>query len=233
MVLPTQCSVPPLNLNIEGLRSHSILIGVFIPEPDVSTEKRKWRAWLVHCLVKTARHYNAARNLIQAQLGKALRSPAEIAQGRQLPLLDFGLEMEDCITSLEKVVACIKVLSRNNEISAVRLLDLDDEMRSLNALRRQQEHMHSQITAGQTGNGPIIVAVADDGDGIKLRDLKMSFTAIYRLIDAVYRDIATLFPAHDPDSPVQVGGVPQISMSMTIEVDKIPTNTSNSIKPCL
>ncbi|WP_141758616.1 hypothetical protein [Duganella sp. HH105] len=193
-------------------------MNTFVLEPDVSTEKRKWRIWLMHCLVKTARHYTASRNLVLAQLGESTRSAVELAQGRQLPLLDFGFEMEDCITSLEKAVVCIKALSRGSEISATRTLKLNDEMQALNALRRQQEHMHTQIAAGQTGNGPIIVTVTNDNDGIQLRNLTMSFSAIYRLVDALYRDIATLFPAHDPDSPAQSGGIPKMSMAVTMEV---------------
>lgn len=228
MSLPAQCGMPILDLNIEGLRSHSILMNTFVLEPDLSTEKRKWRMWLMHCLVKTARHYTASRNLILAQLGESKRSPAELAQGRQLPLLDFGFEMEDCITSLEKAVVCIKALSRGNEISALRIRELNDEVQSLNALRRQQEHMHTQIAAGQTGNGPIIVTVTTDNDGIQLRNLTMSFCAIYRLVDALYRDIATLFPAHDPDSPAQSGGIPTMSMSVTMEVIHQSVDTSDS-----
>lgn len=218
MTIPTHCGMPPLHLNIEGLRSHAILVSVFMPEPDVSAEKRKWRSWLVHCLVKTARHYNEARLLILGQIGEGQRSSAEMAKGRSLPLLDFAFAMEDCITSLEKAIACIRALSKQGEMKSAFVLALDSEQQSLNAFRRQQEHMHSQIAAGQTGDGPILVALSENGDGMRLRGLTMGFDALYKLIDAVYRDISGLFPMHDVQSPASLGGVPQISMSMTIEV---------------
>jgi len=78
--------------------------------------------------------------------------------------------------------------------------------------------MHSQIAAGQTGDGPILVALSDDGDGMRLRALTIRFDALYKLIDAVYRDIASFFPAHDTQSAASGGGVPRLSMSMTTEV---------------
>ncbi len=210
--------MPPLNLNIEGLRSHAMLVSMFIPEPDVSVEKRKWRSWLVHCLVKTARHYNDARSLILAQINEGKRSSAEMAKGRLLPVFDFAFAMEDCITSLEKAIVCINALSEKGEMPSAFALTLDNERQSLNAFRRQQEHMHVQLARGQTGDGPILVTLSDDGDGMRLRGLTMSFVALFRLIEALYREVATFFPAHNIQSSPLQGGVPQISMSMTIEV---------------
>ncbi|HGM4734126.1 TPA: hypothetical protein ACKPYB_000643 [Stenotrophomonas maltophilia] len=218
MTIPTHCGMPPLHLNIEGLRSHALMMSIFIPEPGVSAEKRKWRSWLVHCLVKTARHYNEARSLILDQVSEGQRSSAEMAKGRSLPLLDFAFAMEDCITSLEKAIACIRALSKKGEMTSEFVLALDSEQQSLNAFRRQQEHMHSQIAAGQTGDGPILVALSDNGDGMRLRGLTMGFDALYRLIDAVYRDISSLFPIHDVQSPPLQGGAPHLSMSMTTTV---------------
>lgn len=217
MTIPTHCGMPPLVLNIEGLRSHALMMSIFIPEPDVSAEKRKWRSWLVHCLVKTARHYDEARSLILDQVSEGKRSSAEMAKGRSLPLLDFAFAMEDCITSLEKAIACIRALSKKGEMASAFVRALDSEQQSLNAFRRQQEHMHSQIAAGQTGDGPILVALSDNGDGMRLRSLTMGFDALYKLIDAVYRDISSLFPMHDANSPASLGGVPLLSMSLTIE----------------
>jgi hypothetical protein len=229
MTLPTRCGMPPLNLNIEGLRSHCMLVSAFVPEPDVSEEKRKWRLWLVHCLVKTARHYNEARALIQAQVEEGKRSAAEMAQGRQLPVLDFAFAMEDCITSLEKAIICVKALARKTKMPTARVLDHSDELQSLNAFRRQQEHMHTQIAAGQTGDGPIFVVVALGDDSMQFRKLTMSFAAVHRLIDALFRDIAAFFPAFEFATPAGAGGVPQISMSATIKVVRSEPNSSGSV----
>ena len=210
--------MPPLHLNIEGLRAHALLMNIFIPEPEVSAEKRKWRSWLVHCLVKMARHYNEARSLILDQVSEGQRPYAEMVKSRYLPIFDYAFAMEDCITSLEKTIACIRALSKKGEMTSAFVLALNSEQQSLNAFRRQQEHMHSQIVAGQTGDGPILVALSDNGDGMRLRGLTMGFDALYKLIDAVYRDISSLFPMHDVQSSPLQGGAPQLSVSMTTEV---------------
>ncbi|MBA0446138.1 hypothetical protein D7Y61_02160 [Stenotrophomonas maltophilia] len=165
-----------------------------------------------------ARHYNEARSLILDQVSEGQRSSAEMAKGRYLPIFDYAFAMEDCITSLEKAIACIRALSKKGEMTSAFVLALDSEQQSLNAFRRQQEHMHSQIAAGQTGDGPILVALSDNGDGMRLRGLTMGFDALYKLIDAVYRDISNLFPMHDTQSPPSLGGAPHLSVSMTTTV---------------
>lgn len=57
--------------------------------------------------------------------------------------------------------------------------------------------MHSQIAAGQIGDGPILVRLPNEGDSMRLRGLIMSFVALLKLIDANYRDTASFFHAHD------------------------------------
>lgn len=206
----------PLNQNIEGLRTHALVVGMFLPEPGISAEARKWRSWLVHCLLKTARHYNEARDLILAQIAEGKRSAADMMKGRSLPILDFALAMEDCITSLDKVVVCINELEKKSAMSGGRVLALEAERAALKRLRNQQEHMHLQIAGGQTGEGPIYVTVADDDESMRLRDLSMSFGALHRLMDAAYLDISALLPSHDVNSAPGQAGMPTISMSATV-----------------
>lgn len=210
--------MPPLSQNIEGLRTHSLLVNTFIPDPEVSDEMRKWRSWLIHCLVKTARHYEEARSTIQAQIDEASRTSAEMAKGRGLPILDFAFAMEDCITSLEKAVVCMNALEKQGAMPGARLHAMRFEREALNALRRQQEHMHLQVAGGQTGEGPIFVTVSEDGEGMRFRKLSMSFIALCGLIDAVYRDISALYPKHAVDSPPTRGGAPVLSITATMEV---------------
>lgn len=217
MAIPKQCGLAPLTQNVEGLRSHALLASIFMPEPEISSDARKWRSWLIRCLVKTARHYNDARNLVLEQISERERPASAIATGRALPILDFALSMEDCITSLDKAVVCIHALEKKGHMSGGRVLALERETSDLKSFRNQQEHMHINIAAGQTGDGPIYVMVSDNGDVMKFRDLKMSFAALYRLIDAAYLDIAGLFPGHDVNSTPNGAGVPKISMTLTME----------------
>lgn len=209
----------PLERDFEGLRAHALLISMFVPEPDLSAESRKWRSWLVHCLLKAARHYSEARNLILAQIDEGKRSTAEMSQGRLLPILDFALAMEDCVTSLEKVVVCINALESKGQMSGGRVMGLKAERAALKSLRNQQEHFHVDVAKGQTGQGPIFVTVDGDGEGMSLRKLRMSFEGLHRLIDASYLDISALFPNYVGALPGQ-GGVLSLSMSGTITEER-------------
>ncbi len=220
MTIPKHCGMPPLQWTAEALRAHSLVVSVFMPEPDVSPQKRRWRSWLVHCLVKSARHYDESRRLILDQVAEGKRSSAEMMQGRQLPILDFAFEMEDCITSLDKAVTCLVALSKGGDVAATRVLALNDEGDSLRAIRNQQEHMHKQVAAGQTGNGPVLVTLDASGDGIHFRDLRMTFDALHRLLAAVHQDVAAIFSGYDLAKAAAVPGVPTLSISGTIEVTR-------------
>jgi hypothetical protein len=218
MTIPTHCGMPPLTQNIEGLRLHALMVGMFMPEPEVSPAMRKWRSWLIHCLVKTARHYGEARSYVQQQINEARRPPEQMAGGRALPILDFAFAMEDCITSLEKVVVCMRELEKKGLAPGGRVLALEAERKALNDLRRQQEHMHTQIAKGETGSGPIFVTVSEDGERLRLRKESMSFSGLHRLVDAAYRDLAAMFPGHDVESAPTAPGVPGISITATMTV---------------
>lgn len=212
------CGVPPLTQNIEGLRSHSLLVGIFMPEPEASPEMLMWRSWLVHCLAKAARHYNEARSLILAQIAEGQRSEAEMQQGRQLPIFDFSLAMEDCVTSLYKVSDCICKLEQKGSMPKGLVLALAVEVEQLRKLRNHQEHLQDKLAAGVMGPGPIVVTLDEDGEGMKLGRRRLSFAAVHSLVDAAYRDIAALFPRFPVDSAVSGAGIPTLSITTTIEV---------------
>lgn len=213
MTLPKKCSMPPLDQDIGGLRMHALLTDTFIITPDITPAQRKWRSWLVHCLVKTARHYEEARDLVLAQINESTRPPEDLAKGRLLPLIDFSLEMEDCITSLDKAITCIYALAKNNTLPAAAVVRLENEVKTLKRFRNKQEHMHNHIANGQTGDGPIMVMVADDGDSMRLLKLTMPFTSVYRLVDALYRDVLQFFPDFTASGPGARKGTPQVSIT--------------------
>jgi len=224
MGVPVTCGMRPLDMNIEGLRSHSMLVSLFAAEPEISEEARKWRSWLIHCLVKTARHYNEARKLVLSQIEERNRTREEMEGGRLLPILDFPFAMEDCITSLEKLIVCMSTLVDKEKLPAGAISTLKNERKLLNKFRGQQEHMHNQIANGEVGSGPIFLMVSDDGNSIRYRSLSMSFQEIYQLIEAAYRDISALFPNHDSTSAEKEAGSIRIGITMNLGVTSGGTN---------
>ena len=206
VAIPKECGLPPITCNIEGLKIHALNQGLF-GSNDVPPEEQKWRAWLVHCLVKSARHYDKARDLVLAQIDPNKR---RIGNKRQLPILDFPYEMEDCITSTHKAVICIDALAKGAPSLRPFLALLHGEKERLHSFRSQQEHMHLQIASGQTGKGPILIMISEDGHWLHFRALKMPATDIHNLIVALYGALAALFPTFDASSPPQNMAVTQL-----------------------
>lgn len=114
---------------------------------------------------------------------------------------------------------CISVLEAKGEMSGDSVQSLQAEKAALKKMRNQQEHMHTQIAAGQTGQGPIYVTVAEDGEGMRLRDLSMSFSALHQLINATYLEISALFPNHNVRSPAGQAAIPTFGISGSITVE--------------
>ena len=216
MTLPKKCGMPLLDQDIEGLRVHALVTATFTTMPNITPAQRNWRSWLVHCLVKTARHYEETRELVLAQISESTRPAEEMAKGRLLPLIDFSLAMEDCITSLDKAITCVQALAKKNSLSVTAVAELCNEMETLKLFRNKQEHIHLKIANGQTGQGPLVVTVADDGNSMKLLKLTMPFTSVYRLIDALYRDVSQFFPNFIASMPKAQGGTLQTSITGTL-----------------
>jgi hypothetical protein len=218
MSLPTHCGMPPLSCNVEGLNLHSLAQTILFPDNETFSAKKKWRAWLVHCRLKGARHYNAAREVILRQLAEATRPSEQLAAGRQLHIFDFPEQMDDCMTSVFKVAMCLERLI-DSEKSFDRFCAANkDAIESLRQFRDQHGHMHTQISSGEVGNGPIILSISDDGNSIRFRDKRMSFAMMHALIQDMYSALASLFPGFDALSAPQASSPTTISITATMTV---------------
>jgi len=110
--------MPPLTQNIEGLRRHALLIGIFVGPPEATPAQRRWRSWPVHCLTKAARHYDNARKLMLMDSGETDRVESS---SQPMPLFCYSFEMEDRITSLDKAIICIQALHGRGEFPSSRV----------------------------------------------------------------------------------------------------------------
>ncbi|MCC7600772.1 hypothetical protein IGS61_25000 [Janthinobacterium sp. FW305-129] len=217
MTIPTHCGMPPLTGNIEGLRDHVFMIGVFIPD-QISVEERKWKSWVMHCLLKAGRHYNSARDTIIQQIEEARRSPAELSQGRALPILDFAEHMEDCMSSAFRASMCMRQLSKSVPAFDNFCKEFAEVIDRLLKLRNQYDHMHTQIASGQVGSGPIVLALDDDGNAMRFRDIRFPLIAMHGLIEGLYIAMTKLYPKFDPLSTAQALGPITISITASITV---------------
>jgi hypothetical protein len=98
--------------------------------------------------------------------------------------------------------------------------DYADAIEELRGLRNQHEHMHTQIASGEIGKGPIFLSIADEGDSMRFRDVKMHFTSVHGLIEGLYRALLPLFPNFDGESAPEPKGVLTLTISATAEVNR-------------
>lgn len=214
MSIPKECKLSPINKNVEGLRSHLQLL-MFIPE-DIDALARQRRAWLVHLIVKASRHYNAARVLVIDQIHNASTST-----GVRFPIWDFGLEMEDCITSLAKALTLLNSLSALSPTLRVAQLEFLDEKKAVWKMRNKQEHLFTHLASGQIEEGAVIVMVDESGDNIVLGKQRLAITSLHAIISHVFDVVATMCPQFDTSSTPQAAGITHLSMTATMEVHTI------------
>ena len=85
--------------------------------------------------------------------------------------------------------------------------------------------MHSQVTATETGGGPISIVFGDEGKSIKFRKLSMDTLGLHALIDGAYRVVASLYPAFNADSKREAEGPIKLTMTASITVTDGDGNT--------
>lgn len=208
-----QKKIPALSINMEGLRRTAKMHSIFIAD-DVEPSERRWRTWLVEVSTKATRHYEAARRLADGA------APAVNIKGKNLqpmPMFDYSFEMEDCITSTYKAIKAICALKVSQQFPEAHAPTLEQEISLITKFRNKQEHLHEMLPRSQAARGPILIAVNSERDSIQLSDCSLSFEALIALLNAIYRDIATLYPGHDVNSPPEEQTMTGLTISVQIE----------------
>lgn len=213
--LPSLKNIPELRGNIEGLKRYSFLT-VLIQEPAISQEERKLRTWLLHTVASAHRHYAKARELVELQ-----ENADQVRDGGALfYILDVSEQIEDCVMALFRACMAIRRLNPS-EVVLKFCTDHVDSINQLHSIRNQFDHMHSQITAAETGNGPISIVFGNEGTTINFRKLSMPTLSLSVLIDDAYSVVASLFQGFDAKSSKEVGGHMKLSISvMMSEIDE-------------
>lgn len=217
--LPKIKNIPDLHGNIEGLKRHSFL-SIFIAEPNLSQDDRKLRSWLLHTVASAARHYLKARDLVYRQENADQQRDG----GAIFHILDVSEEIEDCITAMYRACMAIKRLNISEKAEAFSKSHAKP-IQDLQKIRNQFDHMHSQITAGETGSGPISIVFGDAGRTIKFRRLSMTTSDLGTLIDGAYQVVAGLYPGFNVSSPKEPGGPVKLTLQASIKVTEADGTT--------
>lgn len=208
--MPTVKNIPDLHGNIEGLKRHSIAC-VFVTESSPSKNDGKLRAWLLHTIASASRHYTKARELVELQdNADQLRDG-----GAVFHILDVSEQVEDCVMATFR--ACMAIRSLDSCQNAQEFTKkYEESIEKLRSVRNQFDHMHSQVTADETGGGPIFIVFSDEGNSIRFRKLCMETANLHSLIDGAYRVVAGLYPAFNVDSEKEAAGPIRLSMTASI-----------------
>jgi hypothetical protein len=217
--MPTAKNIPDLSGNIEGLKRHSFMC-VFVPEPSLSSDDRRIRAWLLHTIASASRHYTRARELVE------LQDSADQSRdgGAIFHILDVSEQIEDCVTATYRACTAIRRLGSCQEALKFSI-NYKKSIEELRSIRNQFDHMHSQVTAAETGGGPISIVFGDEGKSIKFRKLSMETFSLHALIDRAYRVVASLYPAFNVDSKKEAGGPIKMTMTASVTVTDADGNT--------
>lgn len=210
--MPKIDNIPELHGNIEGLKRHSFVC-VLVPESNLSQDDQKLRSWLLHTVTSAARHYLKARDLVHRQ-----ENADQLRDGGAVfHILDVSEEIEDCIMATSR--ACIAIGRLNSSPDATEFSkSYEKPMQDLRGIRNQFDHMHSQITAAETGSGPISIVFGDAGRTIRFRKLSMNTASLSALIDGAYKVVASLYPSFNASSPKELGGAFKLTMTASITV---------------
>lgn len=224
----TKFTLPPeLSCNSEGLAQHQFLL-TFGGNSEIDAIKYRWRSWLVHCIQKSVRHYNEARETaIQQQRAMLPQERQRNPSTAYFPILNFSLAMEDCITSLFKAGTCMRSLAANEPAFSVYSEIYKTHFAKLKKIRDQQEHLFTQITSGQTGVGPIKIKLNSNGE-IEFRNLRMHTQELFDLINGTFTAIASLFPHFNPNSEAVQPGVMGITLTATLEIIPIQPRVADN-----
>lgn len=210
--LPRFENIPDLHGNIEGLKRHSFAC-IFIAEPALSQNERKLRSWLLHTIASASRHYLKARDLVRRQGN----SDQTTDGGVVLHILDVSEEIEDCVMATFRACMAIKRIGFCQD--AIDFSSTHEkQIESPRSIRNQFDHMHSQISASETGSGPISIVFGDEGRIIKFRRLTMQTSCLGELIDGAYKVVAGLYHAFNANSPKGLGGPIKMTITASVEV---------------
>jgi len=209
--MPTVNNVPELHGNIEGLKRHSFGC-LLVPEPLLSDNDRKLRAWLLHTVASASRHYSKARELVLRQEAADYSKDG----GSIFHILDVSEQLEDCVMATYRVCMAIRKLNsypKAEEFSS----SFQNSIELLRSIRNQFDHMHTQITSGETGGGPLSIIFGNEGKSIKFRKLSMDTVLLHELIDEAYRMVASLYPSFNVNSAKESGGAIRLTLTTSFK----------------
>ena len=190
-MIPTELQMEDLS-RLEKLHPTLILNLVFAHgDRDISRRTALNRRLFIRLIDKAVDEYNAARELIVAQIAEGRRSSEEMAKdGRHIYMFKFVDHMENCISSVRRIIRFLNVLKGNQDglaFSRTVRKQIESLTSSIVDVRDTIEHMDERIQNDiiQTSE-PVMLKISDTQDGIMIAAHSLKFSVLSTLIKKLH-----------------------------------------------
>ncbi len=190
-MIPTELKMEDLS-RLEKLLPVLMLNLVFAQgDMDISRHTALNRRLFIRLLDKAVDEYNEARQLVVSQIAEGQRSSEEmIKDGRHIYMFKFVDHMENCISSVRRILRFLDIL-KGNQDGMTFSRTIRNQIKSITAsivdVRNTLEHMDERIQNDVIQeNESVILKISDTQDGIMISSHAMKFSVLSALIKKLH-----------------------------------------------
>jgi len=190
-MIPTEVKMEDLS-RLEKLQPTMVLNLIFAQaDKNVNRKTALHRRVYIRLVDKALDEYKEARNLILAQIEEGQRSAEEMTKdGRYIYMFKFVDNMENCISTVRRILRFLDVLKGNQE-GLLFPRTIKRQIESLTTpivgVRDVVEHMEDKIRKdGIQENEPVMLKVADTQDGVMIGGKSLKFSTLSTLIKQLH-----------------------------------------------
>jgi hypothetical protein len=177
---------------LEKLQPTLIINLVFAQgDKDISRRTALNRRLYIRLIDKAVDEYTEARELIVAQIAEGQRNVEEIAQnGSHIYMLKFVDRMENCISSVRRILRFLDILKGNQDglaFSRTTRNHIESLTTPIIDVRNTIEHMDERIQKDVIQeNEPVMLKIMDTQDGIMIAGQSLKFSTLGTLIKKLH-----------------------------------------------
>lgn len=189
-MLPKSCRMKDLS-HLDSLIP-GLMTAVLGFNGELLTEKeRSYVRVFVRLVEKAINEYKVARECVIAQVEEMQRSSEEMERdGRELYILDFVNQMENCIHTTRRLFGLFESVKREhrNGLRIDRLLRrrIEKLLDDIKNIRDFVEHIDEKIQKGET-TGPVMLTISDNDESVEIAGYLFRFEDLARLLERYHK----------------------------------------------
>ena len=190
-MIPTELYMEDLS-GMEKLLPTLILNLVFAKgDENVSRRTALSRRLYIRLLDKAMDEYTEARKLILAQIKESQRSTHEMTEnGRYIYMFKFVDHMENCISTLRRILRFVDILKGNQEgLGFPRIIrkSIDSLATPIIDVRNTVEHIDDKIQKDIIQEKePVMLKISDAQDGVMIAGQSLKFSTLSDLLKKLH-----------------------------------------------